>query len=117
MTINMNTGNMTILQGRISRIGEYSPGKAANVTVAVENGKAPDGSDRKPTYVQTKNFTPACYNNLKKGMLVRIYGHISPSSYMRDGERVYNQDVIADFIEFLESKATVQTRAMNAVNT
>lgn len=110
MKINVFTNNRLELQGRISKINEYSAGKAANVTLAIDNGKDKDGNDRPTSFIQTKSFTPSCYNELKVGMKVRIHGHIAPGSYQKGTETIYTQDIVADFIEFLESKAAVDAR-------
>lgn len=92
--------------GRVSEIREYSPGKAANITIAIEN----EGSQNIPVFIQTKSFTPAAYANVKVGMKIKIYGHITPSKYTKDGETIYQQDIIADYIEYLESKSVVDAR-------
>lgn len=104
------TNNSVRLTGRISKVKEYSPGKAANVTIAVDNGKDAEGTERSPSFVQTKCFAPATYGALKVGMLVCLYGHIAPGSYEKDGETKYTQDVVADFIDFLEPKSVVDAR-------
>lgn len=110
MKINTYTNNSLKLSGRIAAINEYSKDKAANVTVAVDNGVDKDGAPKKPSYIQLKSFTPACYNAAKVGMLVDVYGHVTTNSYEKDGETKYNTDLVADFIEFRESKATVDAR-------
>ena len=79
------TNNHVELEGRISKVKEYSPGKAANVTIAVDNGKDAEGSDRPTSFVQTKCFAPATYGGLKVGMLVRLFGHIP--RFLREGRR------------------------------
>ena len=104
------TNNSVMLLGRVSKVHEYSPGKAANVTIAIDNGKDRDGADRPTSFVQTKCFSPATYAALKPGMLVKLHGHMSPGSYERDGRTIYTQDVVSDFIDFLEPKATVAAR-------
>ena len=43
-------------------------------------------------------------------MLVKLYGHVAPGSYTKDGKIVYTQDLITDKIEFLESKSVVEAR-------
>lgn len=116
MNVNIRSNNLVVLEGRITYLNEYSKGKAANITVAVENGKAPDGSDRPASFIQTKSFTPTCYNTLKLKMMVRIYGHIAPSRYEKEGKDVFKQDIIADYVEFMETKATVQAREMAEAN-
>ena len=49
-------------------------------------------------------------------MLVRIFGHIVCSHYEKDGEQIFKQDIVADYVEFLETKAAVQARKMAEVN-
>ena len=117
MKINKYTNNSLELQGRIANINEYSEGKAANITLAVENGKDKDGASKDPVWIQLKSFTPAAYNVCRTGMYVRIYGHVTPNKYDKNGETVYSQDLIADFVDFLESKGTVEQReAIKAYN-
>ncbi len=109
----MNTynNNSYHLQGRISAINEYSPGKACNISLAIDNGKDEKGNTREPSYIQTKSFTPKTYNELKNGMLIGIYGHIVPNTYTnKEGTKVFALDLVADYIDFLESKATVTRR-------
>lgn len=108
MIIQRDTSNETVFQGRITNVKEYSKDKAANITIAVEN-KTKDGKT-KTLNIQTKSFSPAMYNNTKTGMLVRLYGHVSPSSYEKNGKTIYTQDLITDYIEFLESKFVVDAR-------
>lgn len=110
MKITTYTNNRLELQGRIAAINEYSKDKAANVTLAIDNGVDKDGTPRKPSYIQLKSFTPASYNAAKVGMKVNVYGHITPNEYVKDGEKQYNTDLVADYIESLESKATVDAR-------
>lgn len=104
------TNNQVRLVGRVSKVNEYSKGKAANVTIAIDNGKDKEGADRPTSFVQTKCFTPATYEALKPGMLVELFGHMAPGSYQKDGETVYTQDVVADFVAFLEPKSVVTAR-------
>lgn len=108
MTIQYDTGNHTEFEGRVVEVHEYSKGKAANITVSVEN-KLKNGTI-KSMNIQTKCFTPAMYNTIKTGMLVKLYGHVTPGSYVKDGLTVYTQDLITDYIKFLESKAVVEAR-------
>lgn len=108
MTINIDTGNHTEFKGRVVEIHEYSKDKAANITISVEN-KLKNGTV-KSVNIQTKCFTPAAYNTTKVGMLVKLYGHVAPGSYTKDGKIVYTQDLITDYIEFLESKSVVEAR-------
>lgn len=110
MKITGYSNNRLELLGRISSVKEYSEGKAANVSLAVDNGKDADGNAREASFIQLKSFTPATYNALKTGMLVQVIGHIAPSKYVKDDKPVYNTDLVADYIVFLESKETVVAR-------
>ena len=49
---------------------------------------------------------------LDKGSLVSVDGRIQTGSYEKDGARVYTTEVVADQVNFLESKA--QRQASNA---
>lgn len=109
MKINFNTNNSIQMQGRIASVKEYSAGKAANFTVAVDNGKDKDGNEL-TQFIQLKSFLPSCYNMLKVGMKVRVYGHIQPNKYEKNGEMVYEQDLVSDFVEFLESRTVTEER-------
>lgn len=108
MIIQLDTGNHTEFKGRVVEIHEYSKDKAANITVSVEN-KLKNGTV-KSINIQTKCFNPAIYNNVKVGMLVKLYGHVAPGSYTKNGVMVYTQDLVTDYIEFLESKSVVEAR-------
>ena len=111
MKITIYDTNEVRLIGRISKINEYSAGKACNVSIAIDNGKDKDGEKREPSYISVKSFTPEVYQTLKEGMLVQIIGHMAASSYTdAKGEKKYSQDIIADNILFRESKATVEAR-------
>ena len=108
MNINIDTNNHIEFKGRVVEIHEYSKDKAANITISVEN-KLKNGTVKNAN-IQTKCFTPAAYNATKVGMLVKLYGRVMPGSYTKDGKIVYTQDLIIDYIEFLESKSVVEAR-------
>lgn len=50
---------------------------------------------------------------LDKGSLVSIEGRIQTGSYEKEGQRIYTTEVIADQVNFLESKTQSQARAKN----
>lgn len=102
-TYNCNTNNMVQLHGRVAHVNEYIAGKAAAVVIAVDNGSC-------PMFVQVKNYKSGCYNLLRVGMLVNVYGHVAIESHEKGGKTIFDQEFVADFIEFLESKATVDIR-------
>ena len=47
---------------------------------------------------------------VSKGSLVAVEGRIQTGSYERDGQRVYTTDVVADSVQFLETKSQSQNR-------
>ena len=47
---------------------------------------------------------------MTKGSLVAVTGRIQTGSYEKDGQRVYTTDVVADSVQFLESKAQSENR-------
>ncbi len=104
------TNNRLELIGRVSRITEFIPNKAAYITVAVSAGKDKYGAERPTNFIETVSFTPSNHKYLKVGTLVRVFGHISPSQYEKNGETVYNQSIVVDLVEYLETKAAVNAR-------
>ncbi len=56
-------------------------------------------------------------NFLDKGSLVSVEGRIQTGSYDgQDGNRRYTFEVVADSVQFLESKAKTQSREQNTMN-
>ena len=55
---------------------------------------------------QAENVKKYC----SKGSLVAVEGRIQTGSYEKDGQRVYTTDVVADSVQFLESKAQSENR-------
>lgn len=56
-------------------------------------------------------------NFLDKGSLVSIEGRLQTGSYTdKDGNKRYSMDVVADSVQFLESKAQSQSRAQSMGN-
>lgn len=49
-------------------------------------------------------------NFLKKGSLAGVEGRIQTGSYEKDGVRVYTTEVVADSVQFLESRAVAEGR-------
>ena len=48
---------------------------------------------------------------VSKGSLVAIEGRIQTGSYEKDGQRIYTTDVVADSVQFLETRAQSQNRS------
>ncbi len=110
MRINSYTNNSLMLQGRIAAVNEYAAGKACSLTIAVDNGKDRDGNNRESSFIPVKSFVPSCYNHIHVGMKVQVYGHVSQNRYEKDGQTIFATDIIADYIEFLESRAVIEAR-------
>jgi len=58
---------------------------------------------------QAENVKKYC----TKGSLVAVEGRIQTGSYEKDGQRVFTTDVVADSVQFLESKSQSQSRLDN----
>ena len=105
----IKTNNNVTLVGRVTRVKEFGK-DVAGITIAMDNGRDKIGNDKPSTFVEVKSFEPKVYGLLKTGMLVMITAHLSNNSYEKNGETIYTMDVVADCIEFLESKAVVEAR-------
>ena len=103
------TNNQVTLVGRVTKVKEFGKDVAA-VTLAMDNGRDREGKEIPSTFVETKCFAPSIYNNLKPGMLIMMTAHLNNNSYEKNGEKIYSLDVVADCVEFLESKAVVEAR-------
>ncbi len=110
MKISMYNNNNLQLEGRVANVKEYARDKAANIVLAIEAGKGKDGIPKEAQFIQLKSFVPASYNNMRKGMKVRVYGHISTSRYEKGGQMVYSTDLVADFVRFLETRKQAEGR-------
>lgn len=109
--------NRVILVGRLTRdpIVNYSQGDKpmaiARFTLAVDRRVAKSDNSNQ----QTADFISCvAYDKqgefaekyLKQGIKVVLEGHIRTGSYLnKEGQRIYTTDVVADAIEFAESKA------------
>ena len=51
-----------------------------------------------------------------KGSLVAVEGRIQTGSYEKDGQRIYTTDVVADSVQFLETKSQSQNRVSDDVS-
>lgn len=109
MKIEVNTNNRFFIKGHVARLNPFADGKAMNITVAVHKGV-----DIPDDFIHVKSLNPEQFRNLTPGMAVEIYGHIGPSSWKdAEGEVHYkdNNDLIADWVEYNETKKTSTTRA------
>lgn len=106
--------NRVILSGRLTRDPEvrYSQGEkstcVSRFSLAVDR-RGQEGADFPNIVVfgKTGEFTEKYFH---KGMKVIIEGRISTGSYTnKNGDKVYTTEVIADNVEFAESKKTEQS--------
>jgi single-strand DNA-binding protein len=105
--------NKSILIGRLTRDPEvrYSqatpPVAIARFSIAVDRKfKTADGQDADfincQAFGKTAEFVKKYFT---KGMKIVIDGHIQTGSYTnKDGQKVYTTDVVAENVEFAESK-------------
>ncbi len=105
--------NKVILMGRLTRDPEVRYSQGANQTavarfsVAVDRRFKKDGEQNADfincvTFGKTAEFIEKYF---KKGMRVGLTGRIQTGSYEdKDGKKVYTTDVVAENVEFVESK-------------
>lgn len=113
--------NKVILMGRLTRDPEvrYSQGQEpkaiARFTLAVDRrGQRKEGQQSAdfPSCVAFGKSGEFAKKWLRQGIKVVVTGRIMTGSYTnRDGVKVYTTDVIAEDIEFAESKAAGQSAA------
>jgi len=105
----IRTNNQITLVGRAVKIKEFGK-DVASITVALDNGRDKNGNEIKDTFVDVKCFEPKVYGKMKPGMLVMVTAHFNNNEYEKNGQKIYSTDVVANAIEFLESKGTVEAR-------
>lgn len=96
--------NKVILIGRISYIGQTD--KVTRFNLAVDRKYKKEGE---PTadfiscvaFGKTKEFIDKYFS---KGMKMALEGRIQTGAYEKDGKVVYTTDVVAEGVEFVESK-------------
>lgn len=104
--------NNVVLVGRLTKDPELkmtpSGIAVARFTIAVNRPFTSQGGEKKADFInciawrkQAENLA----NYMRKGGLIGVSGRIETGSYEgQDGKRVYTTDVVADNIQFLESK-------------
>ena len=110
--------NSVNLVGRLTRDPDlrYTSGNqtaVARFSVAIDRGKdkrtGEDMGADFPSIIVFGKTAENCSNYLTKGDRVGITGRIQTGSYVnRDGQKVYTTDVVANRVEFLESKRQQQ---------
>lgn len=103
--------NKVILMGRLTRDPEvrYNGDKAvARFSLAIDR-KFTDGADF-PSIVAFGKTAEFIEKWFKQGLKICLEGRIQTGSYTnKDGVKVYTTDVIADQVEFAESKRAEDT--------
>ena len=116
--------NKVVLTGRLTRDPDLrypsSNIPVANFTIAVNRTYTNQNGEREADFINVTVWRGQAENVKKyvsKGSLVGVEGRIQTRNYEgNDGRRVYVTEVIADRVEFLESKAQSQNRISNSNN-
>ena len=77
------------------------------MTIAVNsNYKTKDGEKKADFFNVTcwRGLAENCHKYLKKGSKVGIVGYLQNRTYEQDGVKKYSTDIIADEVEFLNTK-------------
>lgn len=109
--------NRVELVGRLTKDPElrYTSSNIASVrfTLAVNRPFQNQNGERETDFISCVAWRNQAENMKKyvsKGSLISVEGRIQTGSYDKDGQRVYTTDVVADNVQFLESKAQSQNR-------
>lgn len=109
--------NKVVLIGRVTRDPELRY-TASNIpstrfTLAVNRPFENQNGEREADFINVVVWRKQAENVKKfvsKGSLIAVEGRIQTGSYEKDGQRVYTTDVVADNVQFLESKSQSQNR-------
>lgn len=104
--------NKVILVGRLARDPElrYTPSgvAVANFTLAVQRPFTNQHGERDTDFIRVvvwRKLAETCANNLAKGRLVAVDGHLQVRSYEgKDGQQRQATEVIANDVRFLDSR-------------
>jgi len=104
--------NRTVLVGRLTKDPElrYTPNGIASCRfqVAVNRTFQNQQGEREADFISCQAWRKQAENlanYMKKGSLIGVEGRIQTGSYEgQDGKRVFTTDVVADSIQFLESR-------------
>src|SRR5690625_2828786 len=108
--------NRVVLVGRLTRDPDlrYTPSgvAVANFNIAVNRPFSNQQGEREADFINCVIWRrPAenLANYMKKGSLIGVDGRIQTRSYEgQDGKRVYVTEVVADSVQFLESRGASQ---------
>lgn len=114
--------NKVMLIGRITKDPElrYTSSNIPSVrfTLAVNRPFENQNGERETDFINIVVWRKQAENVKKyvsKGSLVAVEGRIQTGSYEKEGQRVYTTDVVADNVQFLESKSQSQNRMQDDV--
>lgn len=109
--------NKVVLIGRATRDPElrYTSSNIPNTrfTLAVNRNFQNQNGETEADFINIVVWRKQAENVKKyvnKGNLVAVEGRIQTGSYEKDGQKVYTTDVVADNVQFLESKSQSQSR-------
>lgn len=116
--------NRVVLVGRLTKDPElrYTPSGVPMVrfTVAVNRTFTNQGGEREADFIQCLAWRKQAENLAnfqKKGNLIGVEGRIQTGSFEgSDGKRVYTTDVVADSIQYLESRSNNSENSNSAPN-
>ncbi len=116
--------NKVVLIGRLTRDPDLrypsSNVPVANFTVAVNRPFENQNGERVADFINVIVWRKQAENVKKyigKGSLVAVEGRIQTRNYEgNDGKRVYVTEVVADSVQFLESKSQSQNRVSSTSN-
>ena len=105
--------NKVFLIGRLTRDPELrytgSNIPVATFSIAVNRNFTNQSGEREADFINIivwRKQAENVKNYVKKGSQVAIDGRIQTSSYERDGVRRYNTEVVADNVQFLDSRSS-----------
>lgn len=112
--------NKVVLIGRLTRDPElrYTSSNipSARFSLAVDRPFQNQNGEREPDFINIVVWRKQAENVSKyisKGSLVAVEGRIQTGSYEKDGQRIYTTDVVADNVQFLETKSQSQNRVQD----
>lgn len=109
----MNMKNLVNLTGRVARdphtIENKDGSRTVFMTLAVEREyKSKDGT-RPVDFVAVQKYVPAgtdykAFDYVNQGDLIQVGAHVESADYEKDGNKVYEQKLVVDQINFLQRK-------------
>ena len=102
--------NKLVLVGRLTRDPETRQAGETTVTrfsIAVDRRYKHEGGQSAdfPSVVAFGKTAEFIEKYFRKGMKIALEGRLQTGSYEKDGKRIYTTDVIAEAVEFAESKS------------